>query len=147
MSPPRSAVALDTNVVVAALLVWHEHHERAFRALDELIGRRRRVLLPLPVLLEAYSVMTRLPAQHRLDASDALALLEGSLLDTCDLVALDASEGWGLLRWLRDSSVQGGRAYDGHILACARKGGATEILTFNGRDFAALDADIEIREP
>jgi predicted nucleic acid-binding protein len=147
VSPPRSAVALDTNVVVAALLVWHKHHDRAFRALDQLVERKRRVLLPLPALLEAYSVMTRLPAPHRLEASDALALLEGSLLETCDLVALDAGEGWDLLRWLRDSSVQGGRAYDGQILACARKGGATEILTFNGRDFAALDSGIEVREP
>jgi len=147
VSPPRSTVALDTNVVVAALLMWHEHHERAFRALDELINRKRRLLLPLPGLLEAYSVMTRLPAPHRLNAQDALALLEGSLLDICDLVSLDASEGWDLLRWLRDSSVQGGRAYDGQIMACARKGGATEILTFNGRDFAALDASIEVREP
>jgi predicted nucleic acid-binding protein len=147
VSPPRSVVALDTNVVVAALLVWHEHHERAFRALDQLLERKRRLILPLPVLLEAYSVMTRLPARHRLDATDALALLESSFAETCDLISLDAEEGWDLLRWLCDSSVHGGRAYDGQILACARKGGATEILTFNGRDFAALDGGIEVREP
>ncbi len=147
MSPVRSAIALDTNVVIAALLAWHEHHERAFRALNQLLGQKRRIVLPLPVLLESYSVMTRLPAQHRLDAADALALLEGSLSETCDLISLDAEEGWDLLRWLRDSSVQGGRAYDGQILACARKGGAKAILTFNGRDFAALDGGVEVREP
>jgi len=147
VSPARSAVALDTNVVIAALLVWHEHHERAFSALDLLLGQKRRIVLPLPVLLEAYSVMTRLPARHRLDANDAFALLEDSFSGICDLISLDAGEGWDLLRCLRDSAVQGGRAYDGQILACARKAGAREILTFNGRDFTALDGGIEVREP
>lgn len=146
MRSATTAVALDTNVVIAALLVWHEHHERALRALNGVLGRRR-VLLPIPVLIEAYSVMTRLPDRHRLQPADALALLEATFLETCELVSLEGDEGWSLLRWLRDSAVQGGRVYDGQILACARKGGATEILTFNGRHFKPLSPELEIREP
>jgi len=142
-----TAVALDTNVIIAALLAWHEHHGRALRALNEVLGQRRRVLLPIPVLIEAYSVMTRLPDRHRLQPADALALLEATLLGTCESVSLEGEEGWNLLRSLRDSSVQGGRVYDAQILACARKGGATEILTFNGRHFKPLSSELEIREP
>lgn len=56
-------IAADTSVVVAAFASWHEGHEAALRAL------RRGVRLPAQVLVESYSVLTRLPPPHRAAAA------------------------------------------------------------------------------
>jgi predicted nucleic acid-binding protein len=66
--------AVDTSVVVAALLGWHEAHEPARRALERGLAAER-IVMPAPALLEAYAVMTRLPSPHRIRPADAAALL------------------------------------------------------------------------
>ena len=138
--------AVDTSVVVAALLSWHEGHEAARKALERCLTAERLVL-PAPTLLEAYAVMTRLPSPHRLSPTDAAALLRDTFAGG-NTVALDSGEVWQLVENLETNQVSGGRSYDGHILACARKAGARRLLTLNERDFLALgDTAIEIVRP
>lgn len=67
----------DTSVLVPALLSWHERHDDARRAVHGVRG------VPAHVLVESYSVLTRLPAPSRLApaaAADLLARLPGPLL-------------------------------------------------------------------
>jgi predicted nucleic acid-binding protein len=52
-------IAVDTSVVVAAFATWHEGHAAAAEAL------RRAPRIPAHALIEAYSVLTRLPPPHR----------------------------------------------------------------------------------
>jgi predicted nucleic acid-binding protein len=130
--------ALDTSVVIAALLSWHEQHRAARLAVGKLLGGRSRVVLPAPVLIEAYSVMTRLPAPHRLAPADAHRILESSF-EKAEMVSLTASESWRFLRESRDRGVAGGRTYDALILACATKARADRLLTLNQRDFIRLE--------
>jgi predicted nucleic acid-binding protein len=138
--------AVDTSVVVAALLGWHENHEVARKALERSLAAER-VVLPAPTLIESYAVMTRLPSPHRLSPTDAAALLRETFAGV-NAIALDSGEVWQLIDDLETSQVAGGRSYDGHILACARKAGAARLLTFNDRDFLALaDPKIEIVRP
>jgi predicted nucleic acid-binding protein len=141
-----SREAVDTSVVVAALLSWHEDHEAARKALDRSITADRLVL-PAPVLIEAYAVMTRLPSPHRLSPADAAALLRETFAGA-STVTLDGGEVWKLIDDLETTQVAGGRSYDGHILACARKAGVARLLTLNESDFRALgDAKIAIVRP
>jgi predicted nucleic acid-binding protein len=64
------------------------------------------------------------------------------------VIALEADEHWSLLHRLQEKHIAGGRTYDGHILACARKGRSRCLYTFNERDFLALDEpDVEIVRP
>lgn len=131
---------MDTNVIVAALLAWHEHHPRASSALREALTDAD-VVIPAPALVEAFSVMTRLPAPHRLSPRDTHTLLQDNFRDQARVVSLDAR---GLWRWLggwADQGVSGGRTFDAHIVACAREAGAASVLTFNTRDFQALVGD------
>src|ERR1043166_9312671 len=59
--------ALDTSAIIAALLTWHESHELALEALvGSMAARGSRLVVPGPALVEAYAVMTRLPAPRRL---------------------------------------------------------------------------------
>ncbi len=62
--------AVDTSVVLPALLSWHEHHESCRSA-------TQGAALPAHVGLESYSVMTRLPSPHRVSPATAAALIEG----------------------------------------------------------------------
>lgn len=139
------ATALDTSILIAGLLSWHERHRDASDLLVELLESGERVVLPLHALAETYSVMTRLPAPHRLSPRDALQILERSLRIRANVVGLDGEEGWHCLGDLVQSSISGGTTYDGLILASARKGQATRIFTLNPSHFERLGVDgIEI---
>ena len=135
--------------MVAALLRWHEAHEPALNALvAAAAGRGSRLLVPGPALIEAYAVLTRLPAPHRLAPADALDLLAGSFERKADVVSLGEGETWRFLHDAAGRRLAGGRAYDALILRCALKGGAARLLTLDRRDFERLDlAGIDLVVP
>jgi predicted nucleic acid-binding protein len=142
-----TATAVDTSILIAALCSWHEHHERALQALTA-AERDGKLIVPAPALVEAYSVMTRLPSPHRLSPKDARAILSRSFEKKASIVGLTGSETWRLIRDTAASGVAGGRTYDATILACARKAGADRLLTLDLRDFRRLEVDdIELLGP
>ncbi len=99
--------AADTSVVVAALAAWHEGHESARTAIAG-----EEIRLPAHCLLEAYSVLTRLPPPHRLDPRAALDLLR-AFADAPLTLGKDAYA--SLLGRLVESGISGGAAYDALI--------------------------------
>jgi predicted nucleic acid-binding protein len=146
MAEPRLH-AFDTSVIVAGVLGWHEHHKSALATLQHAFDHGR-VVLPGPALVETYSVLTRLPAPHRISPNDALELLDATFHDGATVVALGSTELWRFLRGCPAAQIAGGRTYDAHILACADKGKADVLWTFNEHDFAALEhPTIDIRNP
>ncbi len=135
-----SAVALDTSVVVAALLGAHEHHEAARRAVDDALSHPGGAILPAPVLFEAYAVLTRLPAPWRLRAEVAERLLRDTFEGRATVASLPNEEGaWSVVRDLARRGLTGGIAHDAHVVACARAAGAQALATLNRRDFTRLD--------
>lgn len=132
---PHSAV--DTTVVVGAVSTWHAHHDRCRRALDAALAEPP-VVLAQHVLLEAYSVLTRLPAPKRLDPSTALRVLTETLSEGTRILDLPAADSWSFLSRLDADDVAGGSVYDAFILRCAIEGGARRILTLNARHFERL---------
>jgi predicted nucleic acid-binding protein len=144
----RRVTALDTSVIVAGLLSSHEHHAPAAAELAAVLAEPGDIILPLQALVEAYSVLTRLPSPYRLSAKDALSVLEGSLRQRTLVVGLDGEEAWELIKSFIQRQIAGATSYDGLIAACARKGGARRILTFNRAHFERLvDEDLEIVVP
>ena len=99
------------------------------------------VVVPVPALVEAYAVMTRLPAPHRLRPADAHALLSGNFAGVAQVNSLSGQECWAMLERLAGQGVAGGRTYDAHILAVAVRGRATALLTLNAEDFRAVAPD------
>jgi predicted nucleic acid-binding protein len=124
--------------MVAAVCSWHEHHERAVHAIQERLNQRQRMIVAGPALIEAYSVLTRLPAPHRVAPKDALNLLDINFLRTAKIVILDAAGYSSLLRGAPDARISGGRTYDAVIAACARKAKVQTLLTFNEAHFASF---------
>jgi predicted nucleic acid-binding protein len=124
-------IALDTSVVVAAFAAWHEGHDAAAAALT------RRPRLPAHVVIESYSVLTRLPPPHRAPAAVVVAFLSarfpGAPLTLSgaaqrSLVGLAAREG-----------LTGGAVYDALVAATAKRAGAT-LLTRDRRAIIAYEA-------
>ena len=97
----------DTSVLVPFLLPWHERHERARAALAERVDA-----VPAHVFLECYSVLTRLPAPHRLSAKSAGELL-GAL--GWDVLELWSDRYRDLVVTLSRGGISGGAVYDGLV--------------------------------
>lgn len=101
----------DTSVLVPALVSWHVAHDEARAALAEVQA------LPAHVVLETYSVLTRLPGAQRLDAGTAAAALRAL---PWPVVALGAAEHVPLVEQLATAQVVGGATYDALVAATAR---------------------------
>jgi predicted nucleic acid-binding protein len=71
----------DSNCIVAAVSAWHEHYERAGAEIERRLTRGENLLLAAHSLVEAYSVLTRLPGR-RLNAETAWSLLKWELCVT-----------------------------------------------------------------
>ncbi len=140
-------VALDTSVIVAAMLPTHEHH--AFAA--PFVGRLRaskRAVLPLPALVESYSVLTRIPLPMRLEPAAVARALAANFEGRATLVTLEGAGAWSLLSAAAALPAAGGAVYDLHIARCALAGGARRLATFNLRDFARFElAGLELFAP
>jgi predicted nucleic acid-binding protein len=137
--------AIDTNVVVASLLSWHEFHDRAKAALAASRARGERLILPLPVMIQAFSVMTRLPPPHGLPSRPARDAMRASFHDVAEVAAPDADSGWRLVDDAIALRVQGGGLYDFQILECAARAGAEHFVTFDPEDFRRFgDRGVEI---
>jgi hypothetical protein len=91
--------------VIAALAAWHKRHEDAARGLADVTA------LPRHVVVEAYSVLTRLPGGLAVPAATAAAVLLRRFPDE----PLDAGGPSALLGRLAAAGVYGGASYDGLV--------------------------------
>lgn len=129
---------VDTSCIIACVCGWHVHHTQAVAEIERRLATSEKMATAAHAAAEAYAVLTRLPAPHRLSPSDALALIDGNFLDIA--VALDASGYRELLRRAGTDGISGGRTYDAIIAECALRAQANTLLTFNARHFANLEA-------
>lgn len=113
-------IAVDTSVVVAGFASWHEGHQPATAAL----ARRPRV--PAHVLVEAYSVLTRLPPPHRAPAELVVTFLAERFPEAP--LSLPARAHLELVEAAARTGLAGGAIYDALVAATARHAGAT-LLT------------------
>lgn len=132
-------LAADTSVLVASFASWHEHHDLAFSA----VGRTDTVVAHC--LLEMFSVLTRLPAPHRI-AADVVSEFIGRSFDDHEMVALSAQDQHRLVSSAATVGISGGAIYDALIGAtCARDG--VKLLTLDARaraTYAALGVAHEL---
>lgn len=109
-------IAADTSVVVAAFASWHEGHDAARKAL-----RGRTVRLPGHVLLETYSVLTRMPPPFRAAAPVVAEFLEHRFPE--QPLVLPAAGQRALVPRLAEHGITGGAIYDALVGAIATEAG------------------------
>lgn len=125
----RAGTTCDTSVLVPALVSWHPDHEQARAAMVDQV-----TALTAHVLLETYSVLTRLPAPHRIAPADAAA----AVALTIETVALPADGHRDLIVDLSRHGIRGGAVYDALVAATARHHDLL-LLTRDRRARAAYD--------
>jgi predicted nucleic acid-binding protein len=116
--------AVDTSLVVALFASWHEAHALARESVPS------EAHLPAHVLLESYSVLTRLPPPHRAPADVVEAFLKRRF--QARLLTLPGDRHRSLLTVLADRGIAGGGVYDALIAATAMHAKAT-LLTRDHR--------------
>lgn len=124
-------IALDTSVVVAAFASWHEGHASAVARLA------RRPRLPAHVIVEAYSVLTRLPPPHRAPAGIAEAFLRERFPGAP--LTLPGAAQRDLVGFAARAGLLGGAIYDALVAATAKRAAAT-LLTRDRRAVPAYEA-------
>ena len=116
--------AADSSITIAALLADHPAHQLASEALaacETTIAH---------AAVETYSVLTRLPWPHRVDAATAAMVLEERT--PASYAALDASGYAEAPARLAMAGVSGGATYDG-LIALAALEHDLELLTLDKR--------------
>ncbi|MBY0496381.1 MAG: PIN domain-containing protein [Cyanobacteria bacterium] len=127
-------VLIDTSCLVAFALPQHLHHAPTASDLDRRRSAGQQLVVASHAIVEAYSVLTRMPPPFRLTPSLAIAVLDHTW-GKAETFAATAAECWRMLRLHAGRGVIGGRIYDGVIAECARKAKADAILTWNIRHF------------
>ena len=143
----RRRFAVDSSTIVAAVCTWHERHRDAAAEIERRLAGGERLAVAAHALAEAYAVLTRLPAPHRLAPSDAWALIHANFVESATVVALSGSGQVTVLAALAGAAIGGGRTYDALIAACAKQARAGALLTFNPRHFEPPPAGVAIVEP
>ncbi len=136
----------DTSALIAAVSSWHEHHERTRSEIERRERSDEQMVVAGHSLAETYSVLTRLPAPHRLRADDAIALIESNWRDT-PIVHLTGSEMWSALREAQRRELIGAQMYDALIAIAALKAKAATLITWNVRNFVPFAPRIAVVAP
>lgn len=128
-------VALDTSVIVAAVIEGHPHHARAIWWLRT----RRNVerIASWHAYAEAWAVLTALPIEPRLSGDVAAAVLDRVRLST-RFVAPRAATYPSAVGRCNARGLRSGAIYDALHLVTAEGEAAVLFLTFNVDDFVRL---------
>ena len=143
------AIFLDSSVLIAGLIDFGTQSAPAQSILHAVAERQvTAVGTAWHCCLEFFSVSTRLPAEYRLTAADAIRLLDGEIFARMAVLELPAGDRGTMLKAAAQEGMTGGRIYDAHIAHVARAAGATLIVTDNRRHFlASLRYGIRVETP
>ncbi|MEO6122565.1 MAG: PIN domain-containing protein [Ilumatobacteraceae bacterium] len=108
-----TATTPDSSVVIAALSPWHPDHSAARRSV---ITRPRAIS---HVLLETFSVLTRLPSPHRVAPAIAAEALEAAFGGVP--LSIPGAAMQRLLARFAGAGIAGGAVYDAAIAETARR--------------------------
>ena len=140
--------ALDTSCLIALLLDWHELHSPTLAEYEARRHRGEIAIIPAHALLEAFSVMTRLPAAKRISPPDARDLLAGSFSTTAEVPDLPAAFCWETIEELAAQGTGGGLVYDATIALAAHRAGASVLLSWDRKDMLRVaPPGLAVRSP
>ena len=134
-------VFCDTNVLVAAFLRSHPHHNTARPVVQRVKAGQDQGFVAAHSLAETYAVLTRLPGGQQVAPATAWQLISENVVKNLTIVTLNSKEYAETLERAAADGVEGGRTYDALLLAGAVKSGAERVYTTNVRHFQSLADD------
>src|ERR1700761_9103046 len=130
MPAKQLRIALDSSYVIPLLSDWHAQHLKTLQSYRHWRKTEAQVVLPVHVILECYSVLTRIPAPYRLPPDVARRTMEANFSRTCLIVGVKAGAIWERIEGMSRLGVGGGQVYDALIAWSAADAGATLLLTW-----------------
>jgi len=124
--------AIDTSILVAAIVAGEEFHAECVRLLDT--GKK---LLYSHGLSEAFSTLTG-GRRFKIGASTASAILREDYAPSLEVVGLSPREILRVLSEAEPRGVRGGAVFDCLHLAAARQAKAERFYTLNVSNFHAF---------
>ena len=98
-------------------------------------------------LLDAYAVLTRLPADLRVTPTEARDIIKGTLYGYIQIAGFQSNQMWDVFESIINMPAAGGQSYDAFILEIMKLNKADEFATFNSSHFEALRSPIKIINP
>jgi len=136
-------ILLDSNVLIAALVVTHPHHEDSFAVLER--ATVATMMVAAHNLAETYSVVTRATLPYKVSGATAAQAID-RMAGRLTIAILSAAQTLDAIR--RFGAIgTGPRLYDYLIGATAEAHGADTIVTWNSRDFDGLFPALRIVTP
>jgi predicted nucleic acid-binding protein len=143
------SVFLDTSVLLAGLVDFGPQSAPA-QSLMHTVAEKQvsGAGTAWHCCLEFFSVSTRLPAEFRLTAADAVRLLHDEIFGRMVVYDLPAADRLPMMKAAERDGMSGGRIYDAHIAEVAKAAGAGVVVTDNRRHFmAALRHGMRVETP
>jgi predicted nucleic acid-binding protein len=131
-------VFCDTNVLVAACVAGHPHHNAARPVLERIKASVDKGFVASHSLAESYAVLTRLPSASHVPPGVTWQLISENIVRNFTSISLSPKEYSKTLEDAALLNVQGGRIYDALLLSAAIKSGAERIYTFNVSHFQSV---------
>lgn len=128
-------VAIDTSVLVAAIVAAHESHARAKQWLDAIDRRELDALVSTHALAELYGVLTRIPGGL---SPEEAQLTVGNLPNRMRVVPLTTGAYMTAVERCSARALKSGAVFDALHLIAAERARADALLTFNPDDFTCL---------
>ena len=132
---------IDSSVLVAAFYRGHPHFAASHALLLQLPEKQRTAALHS--LSEVYAAITRLPVSPKPSPSDALLYMQ-SLATRIRWIAASEKTYQHALTRTASLGLAGAKIYDSLILATAIEHGATQLYTWNLKDFTLLAQGLPI---
>ena len=128
-------ILLDTSVLVAALVEAHPAHERGKTWFKRVTSGTDKGLVAAHSLAELYAILTTLPVQPPISASDAQQLIQQNVAEKLEIVPLSSQDYLQVVEQLSEIGIVGGATYDALILRAAANAKVDLVVTLNEKDF------------
>lgn len=140
-------VALDTSVIIELLAKEADRREATLACYKRHRAAHDEFVVPDHSLIEAFSVLSRMPKRLGIPATLAEKAL-AEHFSTSIIASLQPGYAWEVIRHTLDRGHWGGRVHDAEIALASYEAGARLLLTWNLRDFLTVaPVGLEIRTP
>jgi predicted nucleic acid-binding protein len=133
-------IALDTSVLVAALIEPHHHHPRALRWIEAIDAGRVAAQCTWHAAAETWSVLTRFPLEPPISPALAEVAID-RLLKKVHAVEANRETYRAALRRCSERGLRSGVLFDALHLVAAERSKVDAFVTFNRADFERLLTD------
>lgn len=135
-------VFFDTSVLIAAILLRHEHHRPS--AAVYLKADKKNACCAAHTLAQVYASLTRMPGGHRIGGDQASFFLD-QIRERLTIITLDEEDYYSAIASAATQRVVGGTIYDALLARCALKANATTIYTWDLDHFRLLGPEVARR--